>query len=55
MKSPLANGDAHGRNSTVENEAVEDKGSGKRTFENGDSDGVTDHGQPEAKRVAVEA
>ncbi len=55
MESPLANGDAHRRNSTVENEAVEDKGSGKRTFENRDSDGVTDHGQPEAKRVAVEA
>ena len=55
VESAFANGDAYGRNSTGEKEAAEDKGSGKRTFENGESDGVIDHGQPEAKRVAIEA
>ena len=54
VKSPWANGGAHRRNSPVQNKAVEDKGSGKRTFEKGDSDGVTDHDQPEAKKVAIE-
>lgn len=53
-KSAFVHDDAYPRNSTVENEATKDKGSGKRPFENGDSDGVTDHGQPEAKRVAIE-
>ena len=43
-KSPLANG-----------EATEDKGDRKRPFENEDGDGVGEHGQPEAKRVAIEA
>ena len=55
VNSAFANGNAYRRNSTVENEAAEEKGSGKRLFENGDSDEVTDHGQPEAKRVAIEA
>lgn len=55
VKSTSANGDAHRRNSTVRNEAAEDKGSGKRPFENEDSDGVTDRDQPETKRVAIEA
>ncbi|KAL9137594.1 MAG: hypothetical protein Q9175_001183 [Cornicularia normoerica] len=55
VKSAFANGDAYRSNSTVGKEAAAGKGSGKRQFENGDSDGVTDHGQPEAKRVAIEA
>lgn len=42
------------RNVIVEKEAGE-KASGKRPFENGDSSGATDYGQPEAKRVAIEA
>ena len=54
-KSALAKGDAYRRNSTVETAAAEDKGSGKRPFENGDSDGVTERGQPETKRLAIEA
>ena len=53
--SASANGDARARNGTVGKEAGEDKGGGKRPFENGDSDGVNDHDQPETKRVAVEA
>ncbi|CAF9941578.1 MAG: hypothetical protein ALECFALPRED_009230 [Alectoria fallacina] len=55
VQSALTNGDAYSRSSTVEKGAAEDKGSVKRPFENGDSDGTTDHGQPEAKRVAFEA
>ena len=52
-KSPLANGDAHGRNGAVEREAAaEDGGGRKRPLENGDG---PEHGQPEAKRVALEA
>ena len=54
-KSALANGDGYRRNSTVEKEAAEGKGGGKRPFENRDGDGVTNHGQPEAKRVAIKA
>ena len=52
-KSPLANGDAHGRNGAVEREAAaEDKGGRKRPLENGDG---SEHGQPKAKRVALES
>ena len=54
-KSALANGHGHRRNSTVGKEAAEGKGVGKRPFEDRDGDGVTNHGQPEAKRVAIEA
>ena len=54
-KSALANGNGYRRDSTVEKEAVEGKGGGKRPFENRDGDGVTNHGQPETKRVAIEA
>ena len=55
VKSALTNGDAYEPNSAVEKEAADDKGSGKRPLENGDSDGATNHGQPETKRVAIEA
>lgn len=55
VQSPFANGDAYARNSTVERDAAEDKGSGKRPFGNRDSDEGNDHDQPESKRVAVEA
>ena len=56
VKDSLTNGDACGRdNDTVEKEAAEDEGSGKRPFEKVDGDVVTEHGRPEAKRVAVEA
>ena len=52
-KSPFPNGDAHGWNGTVGREAAaEDEGSRKRPLENGDG---AEHGQPEAKRVAIEA
>ena len=52
-KRPFANGDAHGRNGAVEREAAaEDEGGRKRPLENGDG---SEHGQPEAKRVAIEA
>lgn len=54
-KTAFVNGDAYGRNNTVEHEATQDKGGGKRPFENGDGDGVTDdRSQPEAKRRAIE-
>lgn len=55
VKSALTNGDSYRRNSAIEKEATEDIGSGKRPLEDGDSDGATDRGQPEAKRVAIEA
>ena len=52
-KSPFANGDAHGRNGTVEMEAAaDDEGGRKRPLENGDG---SERGQPEAKRVAIKA
>ena len=52
----VTNGDAYRpNNNPVEKEAVEDKGSGKRPFEDADSDGVAEHGRPEAKRQAIEA
>ena len=52
-KRPFANGDAHGRNGAVERgAAAEDEGGRKRPLENGDG---SEHGQPEAKRVAIEA
>ena len=52
-KSPLANGDARGRNGAVEKEAAaKDESGRKRPLENGDG---SEHGQPEGKRVAVEA
>ena len=54
-KSALANGNGYRRNSSIEKEAAEGKGGGKRPFENRDGDGVTNHSQPEAKRVAIEA
>ena len=54
-KSALANGDGYRRSSTVEREATEGQGGSKRPFENRDGDGVANHGQPEAKRVAIEA
>lgn len=52
---PLTNGNPHRKNGTVEKEAAEDKGSGKRPFEDRDSESVTEHGPPEAKRAAIEA
>lgn len=52
-KSVPVNGNAHRQNGTVDNEVPKDEGSGKRPFENGDSDGITEHNQPEAKRQAI--
>lgn len=54
-KSTLANGDGSKPNGTAGKEAADDKSSGKRPIENGDGDGVTEHNEPEAKRLAIEA
>ena len=52
-KGPLANGDACGRNGADQREtAAEDEGSRKRPLENGDG---SEHGQPAAKRMAIQA
>lgn len=55
VQNPLTNGDPHRRNGTVEKEAAEDKGRGKRPFEDSDNESLTEHGPPEAKRAAIEA
>ena len=55
FKDDLTNGNTGRKNGTVRNEAAEDKGSGKRPFEDSDSERVTEHGQPAAKRAAIEA
>ena len=53
VKNDFTNGDASGRNSTVDKETTKEKGKGKRPLENGDGDGITEHGQPKAKRMAI--
>lgn len=52
-RSTSVNGNAHRQNSPVQIDAPRDDGSGKRPFENGDSDGISEHNQPEAKRQAI--
>ena len=53
VKSPLSNGDAFGRNSLIKKETAKEKGSRKRSLEDGGSDGAPDYDQPEAKRLAL--
>lgn len=55
VQNPLTDGNPYCKNGTMEKEAAEDKGSGKRPFEDRDSESVAEHGPPEAKRAAIEA